>query len=118
MGWPGASTVGNRIENTAKVSYSVTLNYDFTGVLEGLSVSAGMFHTGNQPINALNSNFIPAVTTFDAGLGYRLHVAKVPLIARVNYENIGNKRYFISTGSNVVAQAPPATLKFSLEADF
>jgi iron complex outermembrane receptor protein len=112
------STVGNRIENTAKRTFNATLNYEFTGALDGLSISGGVFHTGNQPINPLNSNFIKAVTTFDAGLAYRFRMLPVPVTARVNFENIGNKKYFISTGSNVVAQAPPATIKLSLETTF
>jgi iron complex outermembrane receptor protein len=112
------STVGNRIENTAKVTFNATLNYEFTGQLDGLSVSAGVFHTGNQPINPLNSNFIPAVTTFDAGIGYKLRNENLPITLRVNWENIGNKKYFISTGSNVVAQAPPSTIKFSAGFEF
>ncbi|HEX8300817.1 TonB-dependent receptor [Sphingomonas sp.] len=112
------STIGNRIENTAKLTANMTLNYEFRGALDGLSVSGGAFHTGNQPINPLNSNFIKAVTTFDAGAGYVFNRDTVPITLRVNIENIGNKKYFISTGSNVVAQAPPSTIKFSVGVDF
>jgi len=108
------STVGNRIENTAKLTYSMTGVYEFEGALDGLSVSAGIFHVGNQPINPLNSNFIPGVTTFDVGAGFKLNQeGDFPVILRINAENVTGKKYFASTGSNVIAQAPPRTIKFS-----
>jgi iron complex outermembrane receptor protein len=92
------STVGNRIENTAKRTFSLATNYDLSDWIEGVSVNGGVYYTGNQAINALNSNFIPAACKFE--------VSETPMTVRLNMENVGNKRYFISTGSNVVSQAP------------
>lgn len=112
------STVGNRIENTAKRTFSLSTNYDLSEWVEGFSINGGVFHTGDQAINPLNSNFIPAVTTFDLGAALRLDMRGTPITLRLNMENVGNKRYFISTGSNVVSQAPPGTLKMSIEARF
>jgi iron complex outermembrane receptor protein len=109
---------GNRIENTARRTFNISTSYDLNKFVHGFSLNGGMFYTGNQAINNQNQNFIPAVTTFDLGAAMRVEVAETPVVFRVNVENVANKWYFISTGSNVIAQAPPRTIKLSAEVKF
>ncbi len=59
--------IGNRIENTAKASWSVYGNYKLDSLVSGLAIHAGAFHVGQRAINPQNSLFLPGYTTFDLG---------------------------------------------------
>ncbi|HEU5442628.1 MAG TPA: hypothetical protein VFU61_02315, partial [Steroidobacteraceae bacterium] len=66
----------------------------------------------------LDQAFIPGYTLFDAGFAYQRTLWSTPWTFRLNGQNIANKRYWSSTGSLYLAEAPPAVVKFSLEARF
>jgi iron complex outermembrane receptor protein len=110
----GAATViGKRIENTAKFSGSVFAEYRLP-VLPELRLSAGMFHVGRRPVNALNQAYVASYTTFDLGARYDLTLGGRDVTLRVYGENVTGRRYWAATGSGLLAQAAPARVKFSV----
>ncbi|WP_298671412.1 TonB-dependent receptor [uncultured Sphingomonas sp.] len=107
-----ANVVGKRIENVAKFSGSLFLEYRVPQV-SGLRVSAGVFHVGRRAVNALNQGFVPGYETFDAGASYAFDLLGKQAMLRVYGENITGKRYWASTGSSLLAQGLPMSVKFA-----
>jgi iron complex outermembrane receptor protein len=110
--------VGNRVEGSPKVSWSLAGEYRLEDMLPGLAITAGVFHTGNQAINPLNQNFIPAYTLFDLGGSYTTEIQGHEVKFRVYGTNITGKKYFASTGANFAAQGAPTTIKFAVSTVF
>ena len=114
---PTAALVGKLIENTARTTASAFVEYRLP-MVEGLAISAGAYHTGARAINATNTVFIPSYTLFDLGASYTTRVGRNNVIFRVNAENVGDKRYFASTGSSFLGQGLPSNIKFAIETTF
>jgi iron complex outermembrane receptor protein len=112
------TAVGKRIEGTPKVTASLAAEYSLGKLIEGLSISGGVYYVGNQAINALNEAFVPAYTTYDLGASYTRAVANHPVTFRVNGQNITNKRYYVSTTGSTLAENLPSTIKFSVSTSF
>jgi iron complex outermembrane recepter protein len=110
--------VGRQIENTTKWSGSIAGEYRLGGVFEGLSLNGGIFYTGRRAIDPLNRAFVPGYALLNLGVGYKTDVAGQPVTLRVNAENVTDKRYFASTGQDLLAEGTPATVKFSISTTF
>jgi len=110
--------VGREIENTAKWSGSIAAEYRLGALLPGLSVNGGVFYTGKRAIDPLNRAFAPGYTLLNLGAAYQVTIANVPTTFRVNAENVTNKRYFASTGQDLLAQGTPTTIKLSVSTKF
>jgi iron complex outermembrane receptor protein len=87
-------------------------------VIDGLRVSAGMFHVGRRAVNALNQAYVPGYETFDLGASYTFELAGSPTTLRLYGENVTGKRYWASTGSSLLAQGLPASVKFAISSRF
>jgi len=105
---------GNRVDGTPKNTWSLAGEYQPSWLDPNLRLTAGVYHTGSQAINADNVAFTPDYTTFDVGASYRLELGGHEVVARVNGQNITNKRYWASVGGNSLAESLPGTVKFSL----
>jgi iron complex outermembrane receptor protein len=105
------------IENVSKFSGSIFAEYRVAAV-EGLRVSAGMFHVGRRAVNALNQAFVPGYETFDLGASYSFDLAGSAATVRLYGENVTGKRYWASTGSSLLAQGLPASVKMSISTRF
>ncbi|TDW67546.1 iron complex outermembrane receptor protein [Novosphingobium sp. PhB55] len=112
-----AAVVGKMIENVSKFSGSIFAEYRVAAV-EGLRVSAGMFHVGRRAVNALNQAFVPGYETFDLGASYSFDLAGSAATVRLYGENVTGKRYWASTGSSLLAQGLPASVKMSISTRF
>lgn len=112
-----AAVVGKRIENTAEISGSLFLEYRIAAV-PGLSISGGAFYTGDRAINAVNTGFIPGYTTFDLGASYRANIAGRDVVFRGYASNLADKDYWSATGSGLLQQDSPRTIKFSVSTKF
>lgn len=106
------NVVGKQIENVAKFSGSLFVEYRVPQ-LPGLHVSAGMFHVGRRAVNALNQGFAPGYTTFDLGASYAFDLLGKKATVRAYGDNITGKRYWASTGSSLLAQGLPPSVKLS-----
>lgn len=112
-----AAVVGRRIENTASFSGSAFVEYRMPWI-DGLRVSAGVFHVGRRAVNALNQAFVPGYTTLDLGASYATDLFGRSTTFRIYGENVTGKRYWAATGSGLAAQGLPASVKFSISAAF
>ncbi|MDR3510241.1 MAG: TonB-dependent siderophore receptor [Caulobacteraceae bacterium] len=114
----GAANVrGKLIENTAKDTESVFVLYRLP-FLKGVSLSAGAFHVGSRAVNAINAAFVPGYTTYDLGASYATQIYHRATTFRVNAENVTNVRYWAATGSSLLAEGLPASVKFSVSTAF
>jgi iron complex outermembrane receptor protein len=108
-----ANVVGKQIENVAKFSGSLFVEYRLPYV-SGLRLSAGMFHVGRRAVNALNQAFVPGYETFDLGASYGLELLGKQATVRVYGQNVAGKRYWAATGTSLLAQGLPTTVKLAL----
>lgn len=112
-----ASVIGKRIENTARFSGSAFLEYR-PAQISGLRLQAGVFRVGSRAVNAVNAAFVPGYTTLDLGVSYATTIHDNSVVFRVYGENVTNKRYWAATGSSLLDENLPATVKFSLSTTF
>jgi iron complex outermembrane receptor protein len=111
-GQPGIA--GNRVDGTPNRTWSLAGEYRPSWLDPNLKVTAGMYHTGTQALNANNVAFTDSFTTYDLGASYSFNIGDHQLVARVNGQNITGKRYWASVGGNSLAPALPGTVKLSL----
>lgn len=112
-----AAIVGKRIENTAEFTGSVFLEYRIP-YMQGLRLSAGAFHTGSRAVNAANNAFVPGYTTYDLGASYTSELNEHPVVYRITGENITGVKYWAATGSSLLAQGLPGSIKLSVSTSF
>lgn len=102
------STSGDSVVNVARHTGSVSLSYRPGGVLEGLSLGGGAFHTGRRYGGLSQSpggaNTVPfhlgAYTTFDLNAGYSVRLASGhTAYARLTLRNLTNRNYDQSAGN-------------------
>ena len=110
--------VGNRIDNTPKVTLSAAGEYHFLSRLPGLSLTAGVYYVGSRAINPLNQGYVPGYATVDLGASYETDIRGHPTTFRINAENIADTRYWAATGSLYLAEGAPQTVKFSVSTRF
>ena len=102
-------TPANVAENFAKV-YA---EYDLPAVA-GLTLTGGLYYTGKQAVDALNTDEIPDFTTADIGVRYKTRVSNVPLTLRLNINNVTNKSYWLTANSTGASR----TVAFSGQFEF
>lgn len=112
------TAVGKQIENTPKQTFSLAGEYRLGEYVPGLSFTTAAYYTGRRAVNPLNEAFIPGYTLFDAGFAYQHELWSHPWTFRLNAENVGNKRYWVSTGELFLAEGPPSVVKFQLQTHF
>jgi iron complex outermembrane receptor protein len=112
------TSVGKFIENMPKVTYSLSGEYRLNDLIEGLSINAGIFHTGKRAINNLNEAWVPGYTLVNVGAAYQRELYGHRTTFRVNAENVGNERYWASTGTLFLAEGAPQVVKFSISTEF
>lgn len=112
------TVVGRVVENTPKHTFSLSVNYKLDRFVEGLSLNGGTLYISRRAIDALNQAFVPGYELFNLGMGYEHEVAGHDMIFRINAENITGKRYWASTGADLLAEGAPQVVKFSLSTKF
>ncbi len=112
------TVVGRKIENTPEQTFSLASEYRLSSMVPGLSVHGAAYYLSERAVNQYNQAFIPGYTTFDLGVAYTGNFQGNQFTVRLTGQNIADKKYFAATGNNVVAQAPPRLVKFSLTMRF
>jgi outer membrane receptor protein involved in Fe transport len=113
--------IGLNVDNTAKSYGSVFAQYKLGWLfseLEGLAVNGGLYYVGARYIDPLNEARISDYALIDLGMSYSTDAFAYPLVFRVNARNVGNRRYWAATDSNLLAAGQPADVVFSLETRF
>jgi len=109
--------VGKRPDNTPEQTHSLFGEWRPSG-LSGLGINAGLYYIGDRPVNSLEQGFIPAVTTYNAGVNYRTRWEGYRWTFNVYVENLSDKRYWATAGGGIMSVAFPRTTKFSVKVDF
>ena len=87
----------------------------------GLTLTARMVATGEQPVDAANTLEIDGWTRFDLGARYVALVGTRPLTLRAGVDNVANQRYWASafeTFGTSLLQGQPRTFRLSASMDF
>jgi iron complex outermembrane receptor protein len=112
------TVVGRTIENTPERTFSFATEHRLSRLTPGLSVSGAVYYVSERAVNQFNQAFIPSYTLFDVGAAYTRAIRGNELTIRLAMQNVADKRYFSSTGANIVSQAPPRALKLSATTRF
>lgn len=99
--------------DVAKVFAKAYAEYD-VGAPSGLILTGGVYYTGAQYVNALNTDEIPSFVTADLGLRYETTVSGLPLITRLNVSNITNEAYWLNSHYT----GTPRTVRLSATIEF
>ncbi|WP_277980364.1 TonB-dependent siderophore receptor [Sphingomonas phyllosphaerae] len=106
-----AMMLGKLIENTPRRTGSLLLTYRLAAST-GLDLSVGATAAGRRALDSLNLGFVPGHVAFAAGAGYRFPLGGRAVTLRVYGEAGG--RHWAATGSDLLAAAPPASIRLSL----
>ncbi|RED37437.1 iron complex outermembrane receptor protein [Rhodopseudomonas thermotolerans] len=113
-----AATLGNRPVGVPTVQTNLGAEWD-TPFATGLTLSATAIHTGQQYVNAANTQMIPAWTRLDLGARYRTTINARPVTFRAAVQNVFNEDYWSGVASyGTIAQGRPLTFRFSMTTDF
>ncbi len=85
---------GNRPQNVANNMAKVYAEYDLP-FLRGLTLTGGVYYTGNFYADAANMDKLPSVVLGDVGARYATRIYGFPTIFRLNVTNVTNKSYWI-----------------------
>lgn len=110
----GDAREGKRPANVAKLQASAWLDWRVAGV-DGLSVNAGLVHTGERALDQANSLIVPAFTRWDGGARYAVQLAGVPTVWRLQVQNLANRRYWENVNYGGVLAGAPRTVRLSSE---
>ena len=105
-----AMMLGKLVENTPRRTGSLLLTYRLPAST-GLDLSVGAAAAGRRALDSLNLGFVPGHVAFAAG-GYRFALGGRAVTLRVYGE--GGGRHWAATGSDLLAAAPPASIRLSL----
>ena len=92
---------GNRLQNVAKNSGSLSAVYDFGSVIGGdqLRVGAGARYVGERAGNAVNDFDLPSYTVTDAFATYETRVEGQKVKFQLNVKNLFDRTYYTSSAS-------------------
>jgi len=102
------SALGDNVQDVAKHTASLSATYRFTETVPGLSLGAGLFHTGRRyggqsagaDAQASIPFFMPGFTTLDLNAGYEMTLPSDHVVyTRLTLRNATNLDYDQSSGS-------------------
>lgn len=109
----GGANSGKQPMNVANTVAKIYSEYAISAVV-GLSVSGGVFYTGKQWANAVNTSRLPAYTTIDLGARYVTTAGGKPVTLRLYANNVTDKNYWL----NSYYVGSPRSIAFSVQTDF
>lgn len=110
----GSASEGQKPVNVASQYAKLYNEYDLNA-LPGVALTGGAYYTGKIYTDEANNHSLPSVTTFDAGMRYRMNVADdSDLTLRANVSNLADKKYWLSRSY----LGAPRTLTFSAQLEF
>lgn len=89
---------GKTPTNVAEQMAKVYTEYDLAAV-PGLTLTGGVYYTGQQAVDSLNVDHVPAFATVDLGTRYKTQAGGVPVTLRLNIGNLANKGYWLTPSS-------------------
>lgn len=110
---------GRRAVGAPRVQANANIDWEVPAA-HGLTLSAGVIHTGRQYVTANNALSIPEWTRVDLGAAYSLKAAGRPLTLRARLTNAFDRDYWASASasSGQLSTGAPRTLALSASMDF
>ncbi|WP_350282514.1 TonB-dependent receptor domain-containing protein [Nitrosomonas sp.] len=99
---------GKKPTNAASRMGKIYAEYTLPWV-EGLSLTGGIYYTGEKYGNAANTDKIPSYTLYDIGARYTTRVLNKALTVRLNIINLTDKNYW----QDIYYLGVPRTVAFS-----
>lgn len=109
----GGSFDGKVPMNVARTLAKLYVEYELPWT-RGLFLTGGVYHTGRQWANDLNTDRLKSYTTLDLGARYTTKVFGNPLTLRVNVSNVTDKNYW----QNSYYLGTPRTVAVSAQMTF
>lgn len=121
QGTDGGTTDGKYVIGAAKQQAKAGVEWDVPGV-QGLSTSARAVYTGNQYIDAANTQEVPSWVRYDLGARYVTTLGGKVVTFRGRIDNVTNKNYWASSGGGsglgYLVLGSPRTFVLSAAVDF
>jgi iron complex outermembrane receptor protein len=108
---------GKRIYGAPRFTVTGRVEYN-PSYLRPLTLAFGGKYVGNQAVDAANTQFVPAYTTFDLSGRYETKIAGKDVTFRAGINNLFNRRYWTTAWGYYVSPSPTrsavasATLQF------
>ncbi|MGN6595182.1 TonB-dependent receptor [Sphingopyxis terrae] len=98
-----------------QVNFGTEVNLPF---VKGLTLTGRVVLTGDQMIDAANTQELSSWTRFDLGARYVAVIADHPVTFRLSAENIANKAFWYSAFGGYLLQGQPRTVKASMTFEY
>jgi iron complex outermembrane recepter protein len=108
----GSDLDGKSPINVAKVVAKIYSEYELP--VPGLTLAGGIYYTGKQWADDVNTDRLPAVTTADLGVRYATQLSGKLLTLRLNVSNLTDKNYWL----NSYYVGAPRSVAFSAQLQF
>lgn len=117
----GGVNEGRTPIGVAERQINLNIERDLPGV-PGLTLEGRFVHTGEQAVDAANTQAVDAWTRIDLGIRYALTSLQVPVTLRARIENATGRAYWASVGgfpgANYLILGAPRSLLVSASFDF
>ena len=110
------ATVGRVPENTAEKTASLFAEYRLISV-PGLSLSGGLYYTGERAVNDQNQAFIGGYTVASLGVRYATVIGSTPTQFQLVVDNPTDKNYYSTAGNDLIGVGTPRTIKAIVSVD-
>lgn len=111
------SVEGKRIYGAPRFTFTGRIEYN-PSYLRPLTLAFGGKYVGNQAVDAANSQFVPAYTTFDLSGRYETKIAGKDVTLRAGINNMFNRRYWTTAWGSFVSPSPTRTAVASATMQF
>jgi iron complex outermembrane receptor protein len=108
---------GKRIYGAPRFTVTGRIEYN-PSYLRPLTLAFGGKYVGNQAVDAQNTQFVPAYTTFDLSGRYETKIAGKDVTFRAGINNLFNRRYWTTAWGYYVAPSPTRTAVASATLQF
>lgn len=115
----GGLNDGHRAFGVAQTNVNLGMEWD-TPFIPGFTLSGRVIHTGEQYVDAANTQLLPSWTRVDIGARYTFLSPwnGKPIVLRANIENVANASYWASAYSGVLTVGAPRTYLLSTTFNF
>ncbi|MFM0624881.1 TonB-dependent siderophore receptor [Paraburkholderia xenovorans] len=108
---------GKRIYGAPRFTVTGRIEYN-PSYLRPLTLAFGGKYVGNQAVDAQNTQFVPAYTTFDLSGRYETKIVGKDVTFRAGINNLFNRRYWTTAWGYYVAPSPTRTAVASATLQF
>jgi iron complex outermembrane recepter protein len=111
------TTTGKRPPGVADVRTTLTAEYA-PEALAGWVFAANWTHTGDRPVNAINTAIAPGYDIFGLGLRHEREIGGRDVTFRAGVDNLFDERYWANVDDDFLVQGSPRTIWASMSAKF